>query len=131
MMATHWPETLAFALRTDLACKCRRRKRLDDAAIRDRAAATLRDHPIKLAAQSTEIGNLPINLKSMCSCDRIDCITRSASIVRKIQQCADLIEREAEVAGAADKAHSVEMFLAVGSVVSAVRAGFGMMPIFS
>lgn len=123
-MATQRPEMLVGVLRSEMTCRYRGRERFDDAAIRDRAATALRDHPIELAAQRTKIGNLPINLMPMRACDRIDRIARPASIVRKIQQRADLIERKAEVARAADEAQPVEMLLAIGSVVPCSAAWF-------
>ena len=60
-----------------------RRQRLDDPAIRNRAAATLIDHAVEFATQGAQVGNLSINLDPVLLGD---CIGSIAGVIALVGQ---------------------------------------------
>lgn len=68
---------------------------------------------------------LAFDLGSMVLRDLVDRSARLIAIVAEGQQTPDLIEREAEIAGPADKAQAVQMSLIVGAIITFGPAGLG------
>jgi hypothetical protein len=84
----------------------RRRKRLNDAALRDPAIAALSDHPGQLAAQRLKIGNLAIHLAEVFTGDGIHGLTGILAVNGEVEQRPNLLEREPEIARPPDETQS-------------------------
>ena len=95
------------------------REGFDDAAIGDDAAAALVDHPVEFGLERLQVGDLALDLGAMLLGDCIDRRAGLVAVVGKREQRPDLIERETEIAGAADEAQPVEMRAVIGTVIAA------------
>lgn len=97
----------------------------DDPAVGNRALAALADQLVELAAQCAEICNFLIDLREMRTRDGVDGTARAIPIVGKGEELAHLIEREAQVARAADKGEPGEMVAAIIAVIARSAPGLG------
>jgi hypothetical protein len=78
------------------------RKSFDDPAFGNGAAAALTDHAVEFPTQGSQICDLSIDLGPMFLGNGIDGFAGSIALVRQVEQCANLVERESEIARAPD-----------------------------
>src|SRR5690606_39136796 len=119
-------------------CSCRRasfssalivrRQRLDDPAFGDCAAAALAENAVQLAAQGLKIPDLALHLAEMLARDRVNSLTRSIALIRKSEEVAHLLDREAEIARAANEAETTEMRGRIAPVIAASALGLRQEP---
>lgn len=67
------------------------REGLDDPALRYRAAAALREHPVQFLPERGQIGDLALDVREMAARDLVHRFAGPGSVVRKIQQRPDLL----------------------------------------
>lgn len=93
----------------------------EDAALGHRATYAARDRVGQLAPQRVQVGDLAIDLGQMLARDRVHRDAAPVALACDAEQRTHLLQREAEVAYAANEAKPHDVVLAIGSVV-ALRA---------
>ncbi len=91
---------------------------LDDAAFGDTAVLAFLDHALDLAAQGGEAGDLLVDIGEMQPGDRIDITAGAVRLVGEIEQLADRLDCEAEIAGMADEAQPLDRRAVIGPPVA-------------
>lgn len=88
-----------------------RSKCLDDLAVGDCPVTAGSDHPVEFAAQRAQIGDLAIDFGEVDARDPVDRFAGLVLVIRQREELAHGIEREAEIAGAADERRTRQMIM--------------------
>ena len=112
---------------------CRRwGERFDDPVLGDRAPPTLADKPVELTAQCRQVGDLALDLRKVLAGERVHRLARAATVVGQAEKLAHVLNREAEIAGAADETQPGQVIAVVRSIITrGAHRGGGKRPIRS
>lgn len=84
--------------------------------------------PNQFGPERAEIRELGIDFRNVRGGDSVDLRARRGAVIGQLQQLADLIEREAEIARPANEGKPVKVRLFVDAIVAAVSGGCGNKP---
>ena len=77
--------------------------------------AALANDTVEFTAQSGETRNLAVDFCEMFTSNGVDGFARAAPLIRKAKKCADLGERETEIARSADETQPAQLLGAIGT----------------